>query len=164
MSRFSRAYEGALKVAGLQQADVAAIAGYHTSMVSRLLNSRSALTPKHVSKLLLAISDPADQHHCLAEFLKDCCPEDFREAIIITMAQANEARAKGADPLTTDLARLERMGVDNEDLRELISLLVSLLSQKLEHNSELAAVEDILSRAETRTDPIPRGPKPTASK
>ncbi len=161
MSRFSRAFDGALKAAGLQQADAAAIAGYHTSMVSRLLKGRSALSPKHVKQLLLAIQNTADRAHCLTEFLYDCCPEDDRRQLIISLGQAHEARAVGQDELSNDLAALERLAENNDELKELFSILVQLLSTKhgrdVEH--EARVVDAVLTSAEKGRAPIPPAKK-----
>lgn len=164
MSRFSRAFDGALKAAGLQQADAAHIAGYHTSMVSRLLKGRSALSPKHVKQLLLAIQNTGDRAHCLTEFLYDCCPEDYRESLIISLGQVQEARAVGQDELTGDLAVLERLAIDNDELKELFAVLVQLLTTK--HGADDAREERVLSgalkSAEKGKAPIPPAKKRAA--
>lgn len=162
MSRFSRAYDGALKAAGLQQADAAAIAGWHTSMISRLLNGRSALAPKHVRQLLLAIQDQADREHCLREFLFDCCPEEYRDRLIISLGAAHEARAIGRDDISTDLAVLERLAEQNPDLRELFDILVRLLTQAEPRGAgadDCRAVTDLLAGARRKPAPTPRTKK-----
>lgn len=127
MSRFSRAFDGALKVANLTQSDAAKLAGYHSSLVSRVLSGESALTTEHVEKLLLAVQDKADREHCLCEFLVDCCPEDYRGRLILSFGTTREPRAAGNDKLTRDLLLLDQLATENPDLRRLLSLLVAIL-------------------------------------
>lgn len=130
MSRFSRAYDGALKTAGLTQAEAAGIAGYHASLVSRVLGGDSTLTSEHVEKLLMAISDVSDREHCLSEFLFDCCPADYRDKLAVSFGVIREARAKGQDDLTGALQTLEKLAVDNDALADLLKVLVKLLTPK----------------------------------
>lgn len=165
MSRFSRAFDGALKAAKLQQADAAKIAGYHTSMVSRVLKGSSALKPKHVERLLLAINNASDREHCLREFLFDCCPEDYREGLIVNYGAARESAAKGMDGITSDISTLERLAVDNSDLEELIRRLIKILTRnagsKLS-SSEPRAISRVLKRAERESAATPPSKKRSA--
>lgn len=139
MSRFSRAYDGALKTASLTQADAAGIAGYHASLVSRVLGGDSTLTTEHVEKLLMAISDVSDREHCLSEFLFDCCPADYREKLAVSFGVIREARAKGQDDLTGALKTLEKLAVDNDALADLLKVLVKLLAPKVSRVEETQA-------------------------
>jgi hypothetical protein len=162
MSRFARAYRAALNTADLEQAAAAEMAGYHTSMVSRLLKGRSALTTEHVKNLLLAIQNKSDREHCLREFLFDCCPEDYRAQLIITLGRAEEPRSKGEDDITTALASLERLAVDNDDLADLLTLLVSILTQnagQAKPGDEKRTLTGLLNSASGKPTAIPRARK-----
>lgn len=169
MSRFSRAFDGALKSATppISQAEAAAATGFHPSLVSRVLGGRSPLTPAHVSKLLGAIESEADREYCVMQFLLDCCPEDYREQLAVRVGKSGSAKARGSDKLTQDLATLEDLATDQPDLRRLISLLLSIASKADESagsNGERSAsvIDKMLAASATGKAPTPRRVKPAA--
>jgi hypothetical protein len=159
MPRFSRAFDGALKNANppISQADAATLTGYHPSLVSRVLSGRSTLTPEHVSKLLTAVPNKADREYCVSEFLLDCCPEDYREHLTITIGKSAHSKARGSDQLSNDLTTLEKLATDQPELRRLISLLISIVNNADAATTERGAsvVERALAATGRATAPTP---------
>jgi transcriptional regulator with XRE-family HTH domain len=161
MSRFSRAFDAALKSSkpSVSQAEAAVRAGYHPSLVSRVLSGRSTLTPDHVSKLLAAINNSADRDLCVAEFLLDQCPEDYRDELTIKVGKSGVAKARGKDRLTQDLTTLEELATDQPDLRRLISLLLSIVSKSDDAAGE---IDRTLAGNGSGRAPTPRRGTPAA--
>lgn len=128
MSRFSRAYEGAIKAAGLTKAQAAAAAGMDASVVTRILSDERPAQPEHVAALIVALPDQSDREHCVLEFLTDQCPPALRERLRLSFGVAREAPGKREDSLSRHLGELERAATDNPDLRKLLGNLTSLLA------------------------------------
>jgi transcriptional regulator with XRE-family HTH domain len=126
MSRFSRAYEAAIGLAGLTKAQAAAGAGVDASVLSRLLNDEREAQPEHVAALVRVLPTPEDREHCVREFLFDQCPPEFREQLVLHFGTVRAPRAQIEDQLTRNMRALEAEAVDNPDLRKLFGNLASL--------------------------------------
>lgn len=129
MSLFSRAYDAALSVGGISRTQAANIAGIHGSVISRLMNGETSMSPEHVEALLRAISDPGDKEHCLIEYLKDCCPDEYRDRLVIHFGAVLEARSKNHDRVNARLVELDRLATQNESLNDLLDSLIKLLGK-----------------------------------
>lgn len=130
MSRFSRAFEAAIKEAGLTRADAAAAAEIDASVLSRLLNDEREVTRDHVARLIAVLKHDSDREHCVREFLIDQTPPQLRERLVVHFGTMREAGQRAQDPLSRNLEALESAATDNPDLRKLVANLAALFPQR----------------------------------
>lgn len=130
MSRFSRAYEGAISAANLTKAQAAAAAGMDASVVSRILSDERDATREHVADLIRALPDHSDRQHCVLEFLADQCPPEYRGSLVVHFGAVQESKTGRGDSFAANLATLEREATDNPELRKLVANLVKIFSER----------------------------------
>lgn len=126
VSRFTRAYDGALRAAEIPKSAAAESAGIHPSTLTRIMADEIAASVEHVEKLLLVLPDFSDRLHCLREFLYDQTPPDYRDATAISFGILAESKLEGRpDGLREALDQLEKTATDDADLRALLTNLAN---------------------------------------
>lgn len=130
MSRFSRAYEGAIATANLTRAQAAAGAGLDASVVSRLLSGERDAQAEHVAALIGVLHSESDREHCICEFLADQCPDEYRQRLVVHFGVVRESRPRSDDPLARNFDLLEEAATSNPDLRKLITNLAAMFGTR----------------------------------
>lgn len=92
MSRFSHAYRGVLKQAGISISDAARLSGIPQSSISRFLAGDRPVYAEHVAALIRALPDRSDREHCVLEFLHDQCPPELAGRLVAHFGTAQEPR------------------------------------------------------------------------
>lgn len=152
VSRFTRAYDGALAAAQLTRADAASRAGIHPSTLSRIMAEEIDASPDHVERMLAALSDRSDRLHCLREYLLDQTPSDYRDGLAISFGLVEESTPrKHADPLQKALHALENAATEDSDLQRLIIDLAKVVSPPPRRNlQKVESQEEQIAQAELR--------------
>ncbi len=92
------------------------------------MSDEISASPEHVEKLLLALPDDSDRHHCLREYLFDQTPVDYREQLVVHFGMIMEEKTRGPiDNLSTALQDLEIGATTNVDLRHLLIDLAKIV-------------------------------------
>jgi hypothetical protein len=164
MSRFSRAYESAIKAAGISRVDVAKVADIHTVSLWRLLNDVRPLSPDIVGKLISALTNESDRRHCIREYLYDATPSDYSSDLIISFGHVEEpAATRTADSLRQALDLLEQAATSDRDLRRLVIDLAAVVARPESrsdeaYDAERAAVGKVLADSVGTPDTTPKTP------